>query len=311
MLEGNVHPYARAQFDNGAVADAFPMKRMLLVLSRSEEQEKDLRQLLDDQQTADSPRFRQWLTPEQFGKMFGPADSDLQTVTSWLGSQGFHVDRVSNAKNIVEFSGNAKQVRQAFHTQIHQYTVAGKVHFANPTNPEIPAALAPVVKGIASLNNFDRKANAHKFGIYRRDLSTGEVTPEFTIPTSSGSAYAIGPADFATIYNTQPLQQANITGTGQTIAVLGVSNVNLQDVTDFRNMFGLGAGNTSVEIDGDDPGIVQGAEFEALLDLEWANAAAPGASVVLVASAGTESSGALELAALHVIEKNTANVMSV
>src|SRR5256885_15159001 len=88
-LKGNVHPLARAEFDQGAVADSQPMNRMLLLLQRSAEQEAALRQLLDDQQSKGSPNFHSWLTPEQFGAQFGIADSDLIGVTQWLASQGF------------------------------------------------------------------------------------------------------------------------------------------------------------------------------------------------------------------------------
>ena len=91
-LRGNVHPLARPEFDQGVAPDDLPMERMLLVLQRGADQEAALRQLLDDQQVKSSPLFHQWLTPEQFGQQFGPADSDLQAVTDWLASQGFRGD---------------------------------------------------------------------------------------------------------------------------------------------------------------------------------------------------------------------------
>lgn len=309
---GNVHPLARAKYDRGAVPDDTPASRMLLLLSRSAEQDAALQQLLEDQQTPGSSQYRKWLTPAEFGEQFGPADADVQAVTSWLAGQGFQVNRVTAGKTIIEFSGNAGQIRQAFHSQMHQYLVAGGQHLANATDPQIPAALAPVVKGIASLNNFERKPSSRLFGVFHRDPATGDVQPEFTVSNGSGTTYyAIGPADFATIYNTNPLRQAGINGSGRTIAVVGVTNVNLQNVTDFRNLFNLGSGNTSVVIDGPDPGIVTQPEFEALLDLEWANAAAPGASVVLVSAQETETTSGVDLAALHVIENNLADVLSV
>jgi len=69
------------------------MERMLLLLSRSPEQEAALRQLLEEQQDSSSANYRQWLTPEQFGDQFGAAPEDIDTITSWLSSQGFRVDR--------------------------------------------------------------------------------------------------------------------------------------------------------------------------------------------------------------------------
>ena len=55
---------------------------------------------------------------------------------------------------MIDFSGTAGQVREAFHTEIHNLEVTGKKHIANMSDPQIPAALAPAVVGIVSLNNF-------------------------------------------------------------------------------------------------------------------------------------------------------------
>jgi len=77
-LSGNVHPLARAEFDRGAVAESQPINRILLLLKRSDEQEAALQDALAKQQDKSSASFHQWLTPEQFGAQFGPADADVQ-----------------------------------------------------------------------------------------------------------------------------------------------------------------------------------------------------------------------------------------
>jgi subtilase family serine protease len=121
-LTGNTHPLAQARFDQGAAPDSLPMQRMLLVLKRSPAQEAALDALLDQQQDSTSPNYHQWLTPQQFGQQFGPSDQDIQTITNWLQSHGFTVAGVSNGRTVIEFSGTAGQVHQAFHTEIHRYT---------------------------------------------------------------------------------------------------------------------------------------------------------------------------------------------
>ena len=143
-LHGNVHPLAKAEFDQGAVADAQALHRMLLLLKRSPEQESALQQLLNDQQDKASGHFHRWLTPEQFGAQFGPTDADIQEITQWLASQGFGGVVVGAGRTAIEFSGTVGQVRNAFHTQIRRYTVKGQMHFANASDPAIPAALARV-----------------------------------------------------------------------------------------------------------------------------------------------------------------------
>ena len=98
-LKGNTHPLAQSQFDIGAAPPDLPMNRMLLVLKRSPEQERALHTLLDDQQDKASPHYHKWLTPDEFGAQFGPADQDVQTVTGWLQSHGFAVNRVTHGRS--------------------------------------------------------------------------------------------------------------------------------------------------------------------------------------------------------------------
>src|SRR5467141_2828875 len=195
-LHGNVHPLARPEFDQGIVADATPMKRMMLVLQRSPEQQTALSKFMDEQLSKDSPSFRKWLTPEQFGKQFGPADADIQTVTDWLTHQGFHDLKVGAGRTGIECSGNAGQVRNAFHAEIHRFNANGESRQANMGDPQIPAALAPVVAGIVSLHNFPRQSMKHIAGAFTR--TADGIVPQFT---TSGGHFVVGPADFAKIYN--------------------------------------------------------------------------------------------------------------
>src|SRR5271170_5340592 len=211
VLKGNTYYLARAEYDRGAAPSSLPMARMLLVLQRSPGQESTLEQLLDQQQDHSSPNYHQWLTPQQFGQQFGPSDQDIQKITSWLQSHGFQVAPVSNGRTVIEFSGTAGQVQEAFHTAIHKYSVptrsgALEDHWANSTDPSIPAALAPVVAGINTLHNFPRKAMHVVRGAYTKNTETGIVqplgpanpaTPSWTIGCDQGQAtcFFLGPYD--------------------------------------------------------------------------------------------------------------------
>jgi hypothetical protein len=314
-LKGNVHRLARAEFDQGAVSDGQPLHRMLLLLRRSPDQEAALRKLLDDQQNKSSPNYHGWLTPAQFGQQFGPADADIQAVTSWLESHGFQSIHLAAGRTVMEFSGNAGRVRNAFHTEIHKYLVNGEAHTANASDPQIPAALAPVVAGPAALNNFPVKSFLRQMGTFRKSVKTGELTPLLTFPAPAcpNNCYAVGPADFATIYNTQPLLSTppKIDGTGQTIAIVGESDIEVQDVTNFRAMFGLpqNFSSSNILLNGPDPGF-NGSEGESDLDVQWAGAVAPGATIDFVVSGSTETTSGIFLSATYIVENNLAGVMS-
>src|SRR5579859_2650530 len=141
-LLGNVHPLARAEFDQGPIADTQPVNRIYLLLNRSAEQQAALDKLMREQVDAGSANFHKWLTPEDFGAQFGPSEEDITAVKSWLAAQGFTGVKTNAGKTIVEFNGTVGAVKRAFATEIHKLNVRGEEHFANMREPQIPAALA-------------------------------------------------------------------------------------------------------------------------------------------------------------------------
>jgi hypothetical protein len=291
------------------------MTRMLLLLKRSDEQETALQDYLEKQQDKSSASYHQWVTPQEFGALYGPADADIQAVTNWLGQQGFQVNKVYSGKTVIEFSGTAAQVRAAFGAAIHEYQVEGKLYSANANDPQIPAALAPVVGGVVSLNSFPRQSHIRVVGIARKIAGKPGLQPLLTFPNPFGSGifYGMAPGDFATIYSSKSLISAGNNGAGQTIAIVGETNIKVSDVQAFRQMFGLPANFTSANIilNGEDPGITStDEEGEADLDVEWSGAVAPGATVDFVVSASTPASAGIDLSALYIIEHNLAGVMS-
>ncbi|HUC08829.1 MAG TPA: protease pro-enzyme activation domain-containing protein [Stellaceae bacterium] len=284
-LAGNTRPEANAANDRGAVADSLPIAHMLLVLRRSAAQEAALDQTIDDLQDSHSPNYHHWLTAAEFGARFGAAAPDLSAITGWLGRHGFRINNLYPNRLAVDFSGTAGQVRAAFHTEIHHLDVDGAAHIANISDPKIPAALAPAVTGVASLNDF-RPAPQYTFAARCASASV-----------LAGTCYAMVPADLATIYNLQPLHRAGIVGTRLKIDV--IENSDLYKVANwytFRAAFGLdrfpgsfeqihpepaaGAGNCQP------PGVTT-SDTEATLDAEWASAAAPGAAIKLASCADT------------------------
>ena len=204
-LKGNTHPLARPEFDLGTAPATLSMARMLLVLKRSAAQEAALRTLLDNQQDKHSPSYHKWLSPEQYGAQFGPTDSDMATIKTWLQSHGFQVES-TKGRTVWEFLRIGQPGQEAFHTTIHKYVVNGEQHWANASDPQIPTALTAAVAGIASLNNFPRKAMNTPAGVFTRDNKSSKIIePESALSpypgnycTPVGECYRLGPYDFAT-----------------------------------------------------------------------------------------------------------------
>jgi subtilase family serine protease len=299
ILHGNRYPVAAAQFDVGAVQPDYRMERMVLTLYPDAAQQSALTELIDGQHNPESAFYHQWLTPEQFGASFGASESDIKQITGWLQSHGFEVEETPAGSLSIIFSGTAAQVESAFHTPIHIYKVGREVHHSNARDPEIPAALAGVVKGVVSLHDF-RSAP-------QNNGARLPAAPEFT----AGSSYYLAPADFATIYNVAPLYQQSITGTGESVAIVARSNINLSDVRQFRTAFGLPANDPQIIVNGTDPGIwSSGEETEADLDVEWAGAVARGATIKFVVSKSTSSTDGVDLSAQYIVNHNLAPVMT-
>ncbi|MGA9908024.1 MAG: S53 family peptidase [Candidatus Sulfotelmatobacter sp.] len=297
-LRGNVHPLAQAQYDAGAVAPDFPMEHMLLTLLPDSTQQDVLNQLVDAQHNPESPYYHQWLAPEQYGERFGVSDADTAQIVSWLQEHGMQVEEVTAGRRSIIFSGTAAQVQTAFHTAIHTYKIGDEVHHANVNDPEIPAALVQVVGGVVSLHDFHSEP---MHGLVRKP------SPDF----SSGGAYYLAPADFATIYDLNPLYQQSITGSGQSVAIVARSNINIADARQFRTFFGLPANDPQIIVNGTDPGIWSAnEETEADLDVEWSGAVARSATIKFVVSKSTNSSDGVDLSAQYIVNHNLAPVMS-
>ncbi len=273
----------------------------MLVLRPDASQQADLDALIAQQQDPKSPLYRKFLTPDEFGKRFGVSDHDITKVTAWLTAQGFHIEEVPAGHRSVVFSGSSDQVSTAFNTQIRRYTVGTERHIANANDPQIPPAMSPVVNGVLKLHDFRHQPSSvlqKKLGA----LSTAQF--------NYGSNHYIAPADFATIYNVNPLYSNSVNGLGQTIAIIGRSNISVDDVQAFRTQFGLPANPPKITIVNTDPG-QNGDAIEAILDTEWSGAVAPKATVNLVVAASTNTADGIDLSAQYAVNHNVGSVISV
>ena len=351
-LKGNTHPFANAKNDRGRVSPDLPMTDLILVLSRDPQQQAAFDRFVASQYEPDSPNFHHWLSPDEVGADFGPSSTDIDLISKWLTGHGFSIGEVSRDRMSLRFSGTAAQVESTFHTEIHNLEVKGVSHIGNMSDPRIPAALAPVVEGVKSLHNFFPRPLHRTGSKVTRDAATGKwqrasnlpadftgkppanaPRPQFgvSVPASgSSSAYLVedvAPYDFATIYNILPLWNAStpIDGTGQTIAIAGISDIALSDVTTFRSTFGLPAytsANQPTVVSGNSQPLTvctNSAQFcnqsdliENSLDVEWAGSTAPGASIVLVASyPASATDDGLYDSESYIVSNQTAHILNV
>lgn len=302
-LYSTTPPWARPENDLGKVPDSMTLLGLQLALRRPAAQERLLEKLMQDQLDRNSPRYHKWITASEYGHRFGVAVRDVNKILAWLTSRGFKAKADTTSRMRIDFAGTAGQVRDTFHTEIHRVRVHGEAHVTNMSDPQIPAALAPVIAGIAWLNDFRPKPQ------YTGDQS---CEPFDASGNKKSTCYWVVPADLWTIYNF-PVSAYN--GTGQTIAVMeGAPPLfGNEDWCNFRTEF-LEPTCSSQLFSVVNPGGCTApsgySSAEVALDPEWASAAAPGANIVLAACADQGTNPGYLIALEKYVDQYTAQIIS-
>ena len=322
-LPYSVSPRVKKATDLGIEPGSRVLDTLMLRFSRTPAQQAALDQLLIDQQNPSSPRYHQWLTPEQFGAQFGLSSDDLAKVSNWLTTQGFTVTGVARSSTFITFRGTVAQAQRAFHTSIHSLNLNGEQRFANTTDIALPPSIAGVVSAVSGLDNFRLKTQAKV-----HTASPNVLNPQYT--SSVSQQHFIAPGDFNTIYNVTPLLTNSIDGSGYSIAIMGQVDLSTADVSAFRKASGLTdycfvtptsnpcSGSTlpifATKVYGTDPGAATsststpstGDLAEAQLDVEWAGAVAPKANIIFV-----NSKNVLYTSMLNAIDDKLAPIISI
>jgi subtilase family serine protease len=280
----NVHPLAQARYDQGPTDSNLRLGNVRLMFQHTAAQRAALDELLAAQREPASPSYHQWLSPEQYADRFGLSVINLARVAAWLKSSGFNIEYTARGRDWIAFSGTAGQVEAALHTAVHRYRIGNELHFAAATEPVLPAELKPMVGSILGLNDFHPKSM---------------VKPAYV----SDGAYSLAPGDLATIYDINALYGQGVNGTGEKIAIVGQSAVDISDVQQFRTNFGLPALQITLMSNGTPPHNSDDL-IEADLDLEWAGAIAPNAALIYIYSDDADSS------AFYAIDQKVAPIVS-
>ncbi len=294
-IHGEISGYVSVSQDLGIVDDNLALTHLQLLLKRSPARQAALDALVSAQLKHGSPSFHKWVDPTELFAAFGPAQSDIAKIQSWLAQNGLTVNSITADGMVIDFSGTARQAENLFHTEIHNFVHNGGSHIANISEPAIPTALTGAVTGI-TLHNFFPHPAMRNYGVAQQISGTAgwkitEPGPDFLTPaTPYGVFQAIGPNDFTKIYNIDPVRAGNVnlgsiplTGKGATVVVIDDSSMHVKDWTTFRTIFGFStyAGTLTLQHPGNctDPGY-GAAESEADLDAEYASISAPDAAVI-------------------------------
>ncbi len=209
-----------------------------------------------------------------------------------------------------------ENVAAAFGAPLHTYLVDGEPMISPTANPRIPSSLAPLLLSVHGLKTIRERPQHHATV---SQIRTAE--PAATFCSGSACSHFVAPADFAAIYDVNPVYQQGLNGSGQTIAIVGRARVYLPDVENFQTFVGLAIKDPVIIVPptGVDPGPAastddgtkHGDQNEATLDVTRAGSVAPGATIDLVVSADTPTIGGVIIAIQHVVDTNLAPIMSI
>ncbi len=229
--------------------------------------------------------YRHFLTPEQFGQMFGASEVDYQTLLDF--AQRHHLQVTSTFKNHLNLSvtGTAAQIGEAFHLHLNNYLRKdGTVFYAPDQEPSMDINIP--IQHISGLDNYGQTAHKNKNG--SRPLGSASSFPNNAGESKGKSLVGNGPNCFGTkSYTAGDLRTAllpcnSLDGTGQTVALVEFDNYYDADISGYAAQSGQSVpAITRVPVD---EGIAQAPgcnNLECSIDIEMVMALAPKASILV------------------------------
>lgn len=270
-----------------------------LPLRHQEELDALIAQLHDK----NSPKYQQWLQPEDFLQQFGPSPADLQAVRDSLTSRGFTVVK-ANAHGVTA-RGPASAVANTFAVSVHSRTTNGHTRFIARSALHIPSELAglnPRILGLESVP--ERQVHAHQAGPGNRGIVNNRYSAEgpywFDDLKQAYSYPAFGPSTDGSKVSVAILM-ADLLFPGDIAAAFNHEN--------FTAISGRPVPSvTTVLVDGG--GVVNGyGSFEASLDVQQVLGGAPESKVTLVSLPELADANILDGYA-YIIDTNTYDIVN-
>jgi hypothetical protein len=239
-----------------------------------------LTNLIHDIYDPASPRFRKYLTPEEFTEMFGPTKEDYHALVAFVERNGLKVVGTHPNRLLLDVEGSVTSIENAIHVRMrtYQHPTEARQFYAPEAEPRMDITI-PLL-GISGLNNY----SLPRPRIVSRTLI--EV-PNSNPLGGSGPGGTFMGMDFRNAY----VPDTTLTGHGQSVGLLEFDGYTAKDILDYESSNGLTSVTLSnVLIDGfsGNPSGT-GGEVEVALDIEVAIAMAPGLAKVIIYEAPNPS----------------------
>jgi kumamolisin len=162
-----------------------------------------------------------YLTTAQFAATYGQSPRIISELESYLGSFGITTTSLADDLDVTA-TGTAAEFNQALSIGLNDYAVPaadGKGTqrvYASRTDPKVPAKVAEAILSILGLSN------------YAPFVSNAVKTPAATATGASGTIPTgeRTPADFASTYHLNTVQDSGAEGQGETIGIVTLATMN-------------------------------------------------------------------------------------
>ncbi len=212
----------------------------------------------------DSPYYRRFLAPGDFGARFGLSDAGIARITDWLRAGGLEVDPLPQRTSIA-VAGSARQVNRLLGvTLVDRQAIDGTRYHVPVGEPAVPTELTDDVAAIVGLNT-QPVIRPALGGILASGVPAGGLTPDLV----------------ARAYEIAPLHEAGLMGDGLSIAIVSFDTFTPNDVTRFDRQMGITGGPPveSVRLPGA-PTAPGGGSIEVALDIQVIRGIAPHAQLI-------------------------------
>ncbi|WP_161982284.1 protease pro-enzyme activation domain-containing protein [Dictyobacter alpinus] len=293
-IPGHAVPLLNKLTPIGPTPKALPLHLNVALKLRNE---AGLDALLAAQNDPSLPQYHHYLTSQEFTSHFAPTQATVDTVVVYLRQQGLHINAIAPNHVLIDVSTNVATAEHAFVINLHNYQLQTRVVYAPDADPLLPDTLQSSVQTISGLNNV----------VFYHPTSIQQKLKQLHTHAGPGGGYT--PAELRSAYDVNPLLNARMNGSGQTVALFELDGYDPADIATYRQQYQLGPLNVSnVLVDGAS-NTPDANAIETTLDMENISAMAPEAAQKVYI--GPNNASGINDTYNRIVTDNVAKIVSV
>ena len=282
-ISGNTPGFIKKAVDQGPVDPASVIAVNVWLKLHNERQ---LDNLVQQQNQKGSANYRHWITQDQFNAGYAPTSQEVKAISNFLAAKNLTVLSVAEDNFYVKAQGTVGQIENAFAVQIHNYNLNGASFRSNTADPSINDARGGLVAAITGLDDFGFEPNvvlpsspdgspvtpmpvtSSPSGLFFegqcfRGVETHTFTSSSTTAVYTGNRYGAditsttlgdlppcgySPSELQTAYGLTDDYAAGLDGSGQTIVITDAygSSTIAGDAQAFTEIYGLAPLNLQI-----------------------------------------------------------------